>query len=122
MKRDMDLVLKILEFFEERDEVSLVETVRIPGYDDLVVAYHCCRMTEAGLLDAERITSRTTKSRLVRVLPCGLSWRGHEFLDAMRSKTVAAQVRERLGGTLSGVPFALIQELALAIGRSQLAL
>ena len=122
MKRDMELVLKVLEFFEQRQDISVVEKVEIPGYDNRVVAYHCRRMYEAGLLDAETVTSKTTSVRLIKVLPFGLSWQGHEFLDAMRNQTVAEKVRRRLGGTLADVPFALIKELALAIGREQLGL
>ena len=122
MKRDMDLVLSILGFLEEREAISVIETLEIPGYDNGLVAYHCRRMFEGGLLDAEVVTSSTTQSRLIKVLPFGLTWQGHEFLDSMRNRAVAAQVRERLGGTLAGVPFTRIKELALAIGRSQLGL
>lgn len=122
VKRDMDLVLAILEFLEKRDEVTVIQKLEIPGHDDGVVAYHCRRMYEAGLLDAEAITSRTTPTRLVNVLPFGITWQGHEFLDAMRNRTVAARVRDRLGGTLANVPFTLIQELALRIGRDQVGL
>jgi pyruvate-formate lyase-activating enzyme len=38
MKRDMEVVLKILEFLNDRDEISIIETLSIPGYDDDVVA------------------------------------------------------------------------------------
>jgi len=122
MKRDMELVLKILEFLEQRQDISVIEKLEIPGYDNGVVAYHCRRMYEAGLLDAEAVSSSTTPSRLINVLPFGLAWQGHEFLGSMRNRTVAAKVRERLGGTLADAPFTLIKELALAIGRSQLGL
>lgn len=122
MKRDMELVLRILEFLEERQGISVIENLQIPGCDDGVVAYHCRRMYEAGLLDAEAVTSTTTPTRLINVLPFGLTWEGHEFLDSMRDHTVAAKVRNRLGGSLADVPFTLIKELALAVGRSQLGL
>lgn len=122
MKRDMELVLKILEYMEQRKEISVIQRLQIPGYDDGVVAYHLRRMYEAGLLDAEAVTSSTTEARLINVLPFGLTWQGHEFLDSMRNKTVAKTVRERLGNTLSDVPFTLIRELALAVGRRQLGL
>jgi len=122
MKRDMNLVLEILRKLEDRDEVSVIEQMEVPGYDNLLVAYHLHRMYEAGLLDAETINSSSTESRIIKVLPFGLTWEGHEFLDSMRQETVANAVRRRLGNTLSGVPFTLIRELALAIGRGQLGL
>jgi hypothetical protein len=79
-------------------------------------------MYEAGLLDAEAIVSKTTPTRLVDVWPFGLTWEGHEFLDAMRNDTVANKVRSRLGGALANVPVTLIAELALAVARAQLGL
>jgi hypothetical protein len=120
MKRDMELVLKILAHLDQRNETSVIEKLEMAGYDDGIVAYHLRRMYEAGFLDAEAVTSTTTQKRLIKVLPFGLTWEGHEFLDSMRNQTVAGKVRERLGNALSGVPFALLKELALTIGRSQL--
>lgn len=122
MKRDLDVVLRILEYLEEREETSVITQLEIPGYDSRILAYHCRRMYEGGLLDAEAVVSSTTSSRLIDVLPFGLTWEGHEFLDAMRKGTISAKVRQRLGGTLANTPFVLVRELALAIGREQLGL
>jgi hypothetical protein len=41
MKRDIELVLKILEHLEKRDEISVIQNVEIPEQDLRVVAYHC---------------------------------------------------------------------------------
>ncbi|WP_445010419.1 DUF2513 domain-containing protein [Vreelandella stevensii] len=122
MKRDMELVIKILDHLERREEIGVIEKLQIDGYDDRVVAYHLRRMFEAGLLDAESTNSKTTPQRVITVYPFGLSWEGHEFLDAMHNETVAAQVRSKLGSTLSDVPFTIIRELALALGRAHVGL
>ena len=122
MKRDMELVLKILEILEERDEISVIKDFQVDDYDDKVVGYHLRRMFEAGLLDAESTASKTTPERLVRIYPFGLSWEGHEFLDAMRNQGVGAQVRAKLGNALTDVPFTIIRELALSLGRAQVGL
>ena len=74
MKRDMELVIKILDILAEREDISVIQRMEVEGYDDHVVAYHLRRMYEAGLLDAEAIVSSTTESRLINVLPFGLSW------------------------------------------------
>jgi Hypothetical protein (DUF2513) len=120
VKRDMELVLNILKYLDKREEITAIEELEIPGYSSDVVAYHCRRMYEAGFLDAEATFSKTTPSRLVKVRPFGLTWEGHEFLDSLRNDTIAQKVRNRLGGALADVPFALIKELALAFGRAQL--
>ncbi len=122
MKRDMNLVIKILEYLEARDEISVIKEIEIPDYDRRFVAYHVRRMYEGGLLDAEALTSKSTETRLIDVWPFGLTWQGHEFLDAMRGKGVAAKVRQKLGDSLSQVPFTLIKELALSFFRQELGL
>ena len=122
MKRDFTLILKILEYFEEREEISIVPKLQIEGYDDNVVAYHVRRMYEAGLLDAEAVTSSTTESRLINVLPFGLRWDGHEFLDSIRQKGVLNKLKERLGNALTEVPFSVIKALALAYVKEQFGL
>ncbi len=123
MKRDMDLVIKILEYFEERKDTSLVKRFdnMISGYDKDVVIYHVHRMHEAGLLNSEIMTyDNKSSGRLARVYPAGLTWQGHEFIDAMRGKGVAEKVRQKLGDSLSKVPFTLIKELALSYFRQQI--
>ena len=122
MKRDIELIVLILKFFEAREEVTVVQDLEIPEYDRNVVAYHVRRMYEGGLLDAETVVSKTTETRLINVLPFGLTWDGHEFLDAIRDNNVANNVRSRLGGKLADVPFVLIRELALVAAKAQLGL
>lgn len=94
MKRDMNLVIELLKYFEERDEIGIDQDVSISGYDDRQVQYHLRRMYEAGLLDAEASYSTTTKTRIITVYPFGLTWQGHEFLDALRGEGVLNQIKE----------------------------
>jgi hypothetical protein len=118
----MELVVKILEHLNEREEISVIQDLSIDGYSRDAVAYHVRRMHEAGLLDAEVITSSTTPTRLINVLPFGLSWEGHEFLDAVRHKGVWAKLKTKakdLGGDL---PFTLLKELALVTLRTEMGL
>jgi hypothetical protein len=119
MKRDFELVVKILKHFEEREEISIVPELKISGYNDGVVAYHVRRMFEGGLLDAETVTSSSTETRLINVLPFGLTWEGHEFLDSVRQKSVIEKIKGRLGGGIVDVPFAVIKGLALAFVKDQ---
>jgi DNA-binding transcriptional ArsR family regulator len=125
MKRDMELVLKILKVLEEREDVSMIKDIKyleLPDYDDRVVHYHLVRMYEAGLIDAEVETSSTTKTRLIRVYPFGLTWQGHEFLDALKNQSVFSKVKEKLSGKLDDISFVLLKELALKFAREQLGL
>ena len=51
MRRDMELVRKILLQVEESDDI-LTPPIQINGYDDKVVNDHIVLMHEAGLLEA----------------------------------------------------------------------
>ncbi|EJG1636269.1 DUF2513 domain-containing protein [Vibrio parahaemolyticus] len=121
MKRDLELVVQILELLENRQEISIIQTLHVQNYDDNVVAYHLRRMFEAGLLDAESVVSTTSPERIISVYPFGLSW-GHEFLDCIRSKSVMAKVKSRLGGAIIDVPFSVVKSLALSYAKEKFGL
>lgn len=50
MKRDMDLVRKILFALEARNSPKAVFVLPIEGYDELTVKYHLLLLAQAGLL------------------------------------------------------------------------
>ena len=95
MKRDMDLVRKILFKMEDinRPNVSF-STFKVEGYSRSQIEYHMKIMGQAGLLhiDEDEITypaygigmSSPTASTKVVFQNYSLSWEGHEFLDAAR--------------------------------------
>lgn len=117
MKRDMNLVVELLKYFEEREEIGIDQNVAIPEYDERQVQYHLRRMFEAGLLDAEASYSTTTKTRIITVYPFGLTWQGHEFLDALRGEGVLSSIKERVGGSIGEIPFSILKELAINASR-----
>jgi len=88
MKRDPEVIRRLLLFFEEKPDVNLVEakSVKIDGQDLATIQYHIDLMFEAGFLSYETANS-STSDRLIYALPFRLTWKGHEFLDAARSDT-----------------------------------
>ncbi len=87
MKRDFELVRKLLMFFEEQRSAKHVEMPPIEGYDEGTIKYHLVLLHEAGLLQCEPIRS-TTSDRVIYVIPFDLTWDGHEFLDKVRNDNV----------------------------------
>ena len=51
MKRDLDLVRKILLALETKPGPEAVGTVQIEGYDELTVKYHLLLLAQARLID-----------------------------------------------------------------------
>lgn len=122
MKRDMNLVIELLKYFEERDEISIDRNVTVPEYDERQINYHLRRMYEAGLLDAEASYSTTTPTRIIAVYPFGLTWQGHEFLDALRGQGVLSKVTKQLGGSIVDIPFSVLKDLVINASRAAVGL
>ena len=105
MKRDMDLVRKILlAIEEEHDGHSVAQVNKIEGYPDDQVHYHVRLLLAEGY-----IAGKATYA--IR----GLSWEGHDFLDAIRHPDVWNRVKRKLeviGGQASIV---VVKDTAIKI-------
>jgi hypothetical protein len=117
MKRDLQLVRKILIHFEEKDTWTYEDNVKIEGYDDKLVSYHIDIMYEAGLLNGE--PTRTKEGRIYDVLPFRLTWEGHEFLDNTKGgrwNKILNKIMEK-GGDFT---FEMVKKLATKFAEDQL--
>lgn len=97
MKRDMDLVREILLKMEADNSVEY-----ITGYSTEQVEHHVHLMVEAGLLKGAPITA--VGDRYQRALALGMTWQGHDFLDAARSETIWERAKRAItaqGGGLA---------------------
>lgn len=100
MKRNMELVRKILLAIEASTTVDKPILLRIDGYDDKTISYH------VGLLHQVSFVKALDASHLggSQWVPTQLTWAGHEFLDSARNETVwqraMATIREN-GGSVS---------------------
>jgi len=95
MKRDMDLVRKILLHVEEHDDFQFT----IEGYGEQEVAYHVRLLVEAELLHG---VARTCLDGKIVLQDCGytcLSWAGHEFLEASRDEGMWAKAKQATSST-----------------------
>ena len=103
MKRDMDLIRKILLEIGQNESDNDLQEIRIEFYSDEEIAYHAYLLEKAGLIDA------TVSFGWGTVKPTGysirrLTWQGHDFLDACRNEGVWIKAKEKLkslGGEVS---------------------
>lgn len=86
MKRDMDLVRKIL-FFVENEYVpgADVISVEIDGFDNDMIYEHCKLIYQAGLV--QKFTDTSTMSGR-GCLTGNLSNEGYDYLDKIREDTI----------------------------------
>ena len=93
MKRDFELIRKLLFFFEAREKSEYIESPDINGNESTCIKYHCRLLYDAGFLRCEPITS-STSDRVIRVLGFELTWDGHEFLEKIRTDTMWKKIND----------------------------
>lgn len=109
MKRDMDLVRKILLFVEESPERK-VDSIELDYFND-VIYYHVKLMLEAGLLHA----TNTSHADALRYQSISLTWAGHEFLELSRDNTIWEKAKDLVSKKTSGLGFAILSQILTKI-------
>jgi hypothetical protein len=113
MHRDMDLVRRILLAMEANEDGFAPANLTFPDYDQEVIGHHVWLMEQGDLITA---AATTVHGEAIAVaLPLEITWRGYEFLAAVRDDAVWAEVRRRLKAQGMALPLVLLQELALKI-------
>lgn len=107
MKRDMDLARKILLAVEEKGGTRGGLDLDIPGHAKDEVSYHVQLLAEAGLLEAQDLSTMHG----FEVRPKRLTWNGHEFLEAARNDTVWNRAKEIVKEEGGSIPFDLLKAL-----------
>ena len=106
MKRDMELVRKILINLESDEEAgSLVGN----EYTEQQVGYHCWLIIDAGLAEGSDVSCNDGLGS--QGLLYGLNWAGHEFLDASRDPKRWSRAMEMVKEAGGAVTFAGIKAL-----------
>lgn len=115
MKRDMDLArLILLKIEQTADDPRLWINMEIPDYTTAEVSYHVMILNEAGLIEADDLSTRGRGNSDWR--PKRLTWNGHEFLDAARNDSIWNKAKEKA----SSMNFELLKEFLLSLIRQQL--
>src|SRR5262249_28078909 len=122
MRRDMDLIRELLLRLEglPRDRMGGVYSIyaydadfKGEGKTDEEVDYHFQLLRDSGLIDSPG------SQPMDGITFSGLTWQGHDFVDAIREEKVWRLARE---GALQagGFSFDLVKELAKGFIRKQL--
>jgi hypothetical protein len=97
MKRDMDLIRELLLKLEAYqlemgDAVTMTPespSLAVPGYDAVQINHHMDLIHEAGF-----INDGGCSQPMLGFIFCGLTWKGHEFLDTVRDPEVWRRTNE----------------------------
>ena len=101
--------------FEKKEDFKIkeAESFEIGGHDTKTIEYHFMLMAQAELVDYEAFRSKSNPERLIKVMPFNLTWKGHEYLDAVRDKSVWQKAMKASKGKTGDFIF----DVAFAIGR-----
>lgn len=109
MKRDMDLVRKILIFAEARTSINDTASVVIEGYSEEQIWYHANLLIDADYLYRNRVLESFDG---IQVTGDAITFAGHDFLDAVRSDTVWRKTMDKVGSAVGSASLDIIKALA----------
>ncbi len=107
MKRDMDLIREILLRVEQSKSPPSDIDLDIPEYDDNEITYNIGLLFKAGLVEAIDASSSSGNHYLIT----GITWDGHEFLDASRNNDVWTKTKEYIASKGGGMTFDVLKQL-----------
>ena len=120
MKRDMDLVRKLLFTIESESWPKMGEITSVEGYGDNEANYHLFIMHDAGLIEGMDMSSSRGLNFCVR----RMTWDGHEFLEAAcdedRWQAVKAEMEQAGGFVFSVAKALLVESMRQKVGLSGL--
>tara|TARA_R110002049_G_scaffold130746_2_gene289167 strand:- start:12545 stop:12910 length:366 start_codon:yes stop_codon:yes gene_type:complete len=109
MKRDFELIKKIMIEVEKQTTTAGIHDLQVDGYSLNEVSFNTYLMNESGLIKASFAKFGSGEYELTYLNR--LTWKGHEFLDNARNDTVWKKtiglVKEK-GGSVS---FSIFQNL-----------
>ena len=90
MKRDMELVRKILLALEERDDDS--KEFNMEDVDNKTLRYHLKIMEQAGLVDVD---IKPAGDNMFWIY-ASITWFGHEYLSSIKNDNIWSKTKEEL--------------------------
>lgn len=113
MKRDMELVRKILLDIEGRFVHAPLRSsdIAMDGYSIEEIGYHLRILADGGLIYVIDMTS--SESTAFTCCVKGIAWQGHDFLDSVRNDGVWSHTKEALK-PFGSASFEVVKSIAVA--------
>ncbi len=113
MKRDMDLIRQLLLKIEG-SETRYADDLDIPGYSRQEIGYHLELLISATLINCDRVG--WTFGGDFGAAVNGLTWEGHDFVEAIRSDSIWNRTKESIrdrGLDVGSLPIELLKSVAI---------
>ena len=110
MKRDMDLVRRILVEVEKADDRVSIESLECDKYSLPTIGYHVELMSAHGLIDAK--VNRSWGGDITDGYIKALTWSGCDYLDAIRDDGVWRRTKAVISEAVGDTTLPTIKEAA----------
>jgi len=92
----------------------------IDGYDSITFAHHVELMQEAGLVEATVV--RADRVGAIKARVDRLTWKGYDFLDAIRSDAIWSKTKSAVTETVGSASFDVLKAVAVSLAMKALGL
>lgn len=116
MKRDMELIRKILMELEKRSFEEMSKEVVIPGYDQKTISFHLWLLVDARLISAVDMSSTNE----ISFIPDNITWDGYEFLELAKNNTVWEKAIRAIKDKGPGIPFEILKLVMTSMSQEML--
>lgn len=113
MKRDMELIRKILFEIEKRPPFESA-TIKITGYDMQAIAYHCEMLYEEGYIKEYYATTCDNFDGVLYFGVQDLTWQGQDLIETIRNDTVWKKTMKTIEEKTLAVTIGTVKTIATA--------
>lgn len=123
MKRDMDLIRRLMLDIEKRPAGTHLtgDDLIQPGDDEAVVAEHLVLLIEQDMLKGKGIQTLSGLD-IAHILIFSITWKGHEFLDAVREDTIWQKTKDKLASVGGSATLDIVTQVGAQFVRQMLGL
>lgn len=123
MKRDMELIRKLVLIVEEASDDVESFHLQVEGYSREQIIYHANLLLEAGLAHGQAVTTMGTS--VPWVVLNRLTYEGHEFADKASNETIwskTAAYLEEKGSPIRTVSFGILTQVLSTVAKKHFGL
>lgn len=118
MKRDLQLIRKLVLAIEDIPTGYVNDDIQIEGFSKEEIAYHAYLLVDAGYAKGIEITNLTDTSPQWRILH--LTSAGHDFADAARSESNWKKAMDLIKEKTGGITLDVLKQLMIGIMKNTL--
>lgn len=113
MKRDMELIRKLILLLEDNPHMTAPSQIHIEGYTRQQIAYHKYLLVDAGLAVGQDVTHLGSVGPDYKL--SYLTWAGHDFADACRDQKTWEEATKIVKEKAGSVTFEVLKQLLVSL-------